>query len=157
MQHVLVTGGTGTLGRLLVPHLREAGRAVRVLSRQQHAPSEGMDFAQGDLSTGAGVEAALAGTEVLVHCAGSAAGDDVKARNLVQAAVQARVKHLLYISVVGAERIPVVSGIDRAMFSYFASKFAAERIVADSGLPWTTLRATQFYDLILLVAQQIAK
>ena len=55
----------------------------------------------------------------------------------------------MYISVVGADRIPVVSGIDRAMFGYFASKLAAERVVADSGLPWTTLRATQFHDLIL--------
>jgi uncharacterized protein YbjT (DUF2867 family) len=43
------------------------------------------------------------------------------------------------------------------MFGYFASKLAAERVVADSGLPWTTLRATQFYDLILVVAQQMAR
>jgi uncharacterized protein YbjT (DUF2867 family) len=43
------------------------------------------------------------------------------------------------------------------MFGYFASKLAAERVVADSGLPWTTLRATQFHDLILLVAQQMMK
>src|ERR671932_2804006 len=43
------------------------------------------------------------------------------------------------------------------MFGYFASKRAAERVVADSGLPWTTLRATQFHDLILMVAQQLAK
>jgi uncharacterized protein YbjT (DUF2867 family) len=50
---------------------------------------------------------------------------------------------------VGADRIPIVSGIDRTMFGYFGSKLAAERVVADSGLPWTTLRATQFYDLIL--------
>jgi uncharacterized protein YbjT (DUF2867 family) len=63
----------------------------------------------------------------------------------------------VYISVVGADRIPVVSRVDRAMFGYFASKLAAERVVADSGLPWTTLRATQFHDLILMVAQQMAK
>jgi uncharacterized protein YbjT (DUF2867 family) len=43
------------------------------------------------------------------------------------------------------------------MFGYFASKLAAERVVADSGLPWTTLRATQFHDLILMVAQQMTK
>jgi uncharacterized protein YbjT (DUF2867 family) len=43
------------------------------------------------------------------------------------------------------------------MFGYFASKLAAERIVEDSGLPWTTLRATQFHDLILTVAQQMAR
>jgi uncharacterized protein YbjT (DUF2867 family) len=59
--------------------------------------------------------------------------------------------------VVGADRIPVVSGVDRAMFGYFASKLAAERVVADSGLPWTTLRATQFHDLILLTARGMAK
>jgi uncharacterized protein YbjT (DUF2867 family) len=63
----------------------------------------------------------------------------------------------VYISVIGADRIPVVSGIDRTMFGYFGSKLAAERVVADSGLPWTTLRAAQFYDLILMVAQQMTK
>jgi uncharacterized protein YbjT (DUF2867 family) len=64
---------------------------------------------------------------------------------------------LVYISVVGADRIPVVSGIDRAMFGYFASKLAAERAVADSGLPWTTLRATQFHNLFLMTAKQMAR
>ena len=43
------------------------------------------------------------------------------------------------------------------MFGYFAAKRAAERVVADSGLPWTTVRATQFHDLILTVAEQLAK
>ena len=43
------------------------------------------------------------------------------------------------------------------MFGYFASKRAAEKVIKDSGLPWTTLRATQFHDLMLMVAQQIAK
>lgn len=58
-----------------------------------------------------------------------------QARNLVRAAQRAGVRHLLNISVVGADRIPVVSGVDRAMFSYFASQLAVERAVADSGLP----------------------
>ncbi len=80
-----------------------------------------------------------------------------KARNLVRAASRAGAPHIVYISVVGAERIPVVSGVDRAMFGYFAAKRAAENVVADSGLPWTTLRATQFHDLVLTVARQMAK
>jgi uncharacterized protein YbjT (DUF2867 family) len=63
----------------------------------------------------------------------------------------------VYISVVGADRIPVVSGVDRAMFGYFAAKRAAERVVADSGLPLTLMRATQFHDLVLAVARQLAK
>jgi uncharacterized protein YbjT (DUF2867 family) len=154
---ILVTGGTGTLGRLVVPRLREAGRKVRVLSRHSREAGEGIEFVTGDLATGEGIEAAVEGAEIVVHCAGSSKGDEDKARNLIRAASPAGARHVVYISVVGADRIPVVSGVDRAMFGYFASKLAAERVVADSGLPWTTLRAAQFHDLILMVAQQMAR
>ncbi|MBB4662847.1 SDR family oxidoreductase [Conexibacter arvalis] len=154
---ILVTGGTGTLGRLLVPRLRAAGREVRVLSRAEHPAAGGIRFARGDLATGEGVAAAVAGAEVVVHCAGSARGDEEKARTLVEAASRAGVRHLVYISVVGADRVPVRSGVDRAMFGYYAAKLAAERLVADSGIPWTTLRATQFHDLALTTARQLAK
>jgi uncharacterized protein YbjT (DUF2867 family) len=155
---ILVTGGTGTLGRLVVRRLRDAGCDVRVLSRRSRAAEDGIEFVTGDLATGAGIEPAVEGAGTIVHCAGSPRGDEDKARNLVRAASQAGAAHLVYISVVGADRIPVVSGVDRAMFGYFSSKLAAERIVADySGLPFTTLRATQFHDLILMVAQQMAK
>ncbi len=154
---ILVTGGTGTLGRLVVPRLRDAGRDVRVLSRRSREGADGIEFVAGDLATGEGIDAAVAGTEIILHLAGSSKGDEVKARHLVRAASRAGARHLVYISVVGADRIPIASGIDRAMFGYFGSKFAAERIVADSGLPWTTLRATQFHDLTLMTAQQMAK
>ena len=154
---ILVTGGTGTLGQLVVRRLRGAGRDVRVLSRRGREADEGIEFVTGDLSTGEGIGAAVEGTEVIVHCAGSAKGDEDKARSLVRAASRAGTPHLVYISVVGADRIPVASRIDRAMFGYFASKRAAERVIEVSGLPFTTLRATQFHELILMVAQQMAK
>jgi uncharacterized protein YbjT (DUF2867 family) len=154
---ILVTGGTGTLGRLVVPRLRDAGCEVRVLSRRSHEAEEGIDFVTGDLATGEGIQAAVEGAETIVHCAGSSKGDEDKALNLVRAASSAGAAHLVYISVVGADRIPIVSGVDRTMFGYFASKLAAERVVADSGLPWTTLRATQFHDLFLTTAQQMAR
>ena len=155
---ILVTGGTGTLGRLVVRRLRDAGSNVRVLSRQSHEYStDGIEFMRGDLASAEGIEATVDGVETIVHCAGSAKGDEDKARNLVRAASRAGAAHLVYISVVGADRIPIGSRVDRAMFGYFGSKLAAERIVADSGLPFTTLRATQFHDLILTVAQQMAK
>jgi uncharacterized protein YbjT (DUF2867 family) len=157
MQHILVTGGTGTLGRLVVPRLRDAGRKVRVLSRHSCEAGEGIEFVSGDLATGGGIEAAVEGAEIIVHCAGSSKGDEEKTRNLVRAASRAGARHLVYISVVGADRVPILSGIDRAMFGYFASKLAAERVVADSGLPWTILRATQFHDAILIVARALAK
>jgi len=154
---ILLTGGTGTLGRLVVPRLRDAGCHVRVLSRRSHESGDGVEFVTGDLATGEGIEAAVTGVGTIVHCAGSSKGDEDKARNLVRAASPVGARHLVYISVVGADRIPVVSRVDRAMFGYFASKLAAERVVADSGLPWTTLRATQFHDLTLVVAWQLAK
>src|SRR5713101_179139 len=157
MQHILITGGTGTLGRLVVSRLRDAGCKVRVLSRRSREAGEGIEFVTGDLATGEGIEAAVEGAEIIIHCAGSSKGDEEKALNLVRAASRAGARHLVYISVVGADRIPVVSGVDRAMFGYFASKLAAERVVADSGLPWTTLRSAQFHDLCLTTARQMVR
>jgi uncharacterized protein YbjT (DUF2867 family) len=154
---LLITGGTGTLGRLVVPHVRKAGCHVRILSRRSHEPDDGIEFMIGDLATGEGIERAADGVETIVHLAGSAKGDEEKARNLVQAASRLSVRHLVYISVVGAERIPVVSGVDRTMFGYFAAKRAAEQVIAGSGLPWTTLRATQFHDLTLTTVRHMAK
>ncbi|HLZ24942.1 MAG TPA: NAD(P)H-binding protein [Ktedonobacterales bacterium] len=153
----LVTGGTGTLGRHVVSRLLARGWDVRVLSRHSREVKDGAQFMSGDLDTGAGIDAAVEGAEVIIHCAGSNTGDERKAATLVQAASRAHVRHLVYISVVGADRIPVVGPVDRAMFGYFASKRAAERVVAESGIPWTTLRATQFHDLFLLVARQVAR
>jgi uncharacterized protein YbjT (DUF2867 family) len=154
---ILVTGGTGTLGRLVVARLREAGRAVRVLSRQGREPEEGLEFVTGDLDTGEGIEAAVAGAATIIHCAGTQKGDGEKAQTLVTAASRAGVRHLVHISVVGVDRVPVASGVDRAMFGYFESKRAAEEVVAGSGIPWTTLRATQFHDLMLTTARGMAK
>ena len=154
---ILVTGGTGTLGRLVVPRLFEAGGKLRVLSRRSHEDADGVEFVTGDLSTGEGIEAAVTGTEIIVHCAGTAKGDQDKTRHLTRAASRAGARHLVFISVVGADRVPIASAIDRAMFGYFGAKLAAERVVTDSGLPWTTLRVTQFYESLPMVARQMAR
>jgi uncharacterized protein YbjT (DUF2867 family) len=154
---ILVTGGTGTLGRRVVPRLEAAGCAVRVLLRPGRSDEDGVRYVTGDLATGEGIGPAVDGVATIVHCAGSAKGDEDKTRNLVQAASRAGAPHLVYISVVGADRIPIVSSVDRTMLGYFGSKLAAERVVADAGLPWTTLRATQFHDSILRVVRQLAK
>jgi uncharacterized protein YbjT (DUF2867 family) len=154
---ILVTGGTGTLGRQVVPRLRDAGCDVRVLSRRRHEAADGIEYVTGDLLAGEGIEAAVDGVATIVHCAGSNKGDDQATRNLARAASGSAVRHLVYISVIGADRVPMISGIDRTMFGYFGTKRAAEQVVAGSGLPWTTLRAAQFHDLILMVAQVMAK
>jgi uncharacterized protein YbjT (DUF2867 family) len=154
---ILVTGGTGTLGRQVVARLHDAGHDVRVLSRHRHASTAGIDYVAADLLEGEGIEPAVDGAEIIVHCAGATKGDDRATRNLVRAAARAGTRHLVHISVIGVDRIPLASGLDRAMFGYFGSKLGAERAVADSGLPWTALRASQFHDLLLTVVRQMAK
>ena len=73
---VLVTGGTGTLGRLVVARLRDTGCDVRVLSRSHHEGADGIEFVNGDLATGEGIEPAVDGARTIVHCAGSSKGDE---------------------------------------------------------------------------------
>lgn len=150
---ILVTGGTGGLGRRVVPRLRRAGRQVRVLSRKPYESMSGVEYVVGDLASGFGLGDAVAGTEVLLHCAGTGKikEDATQATNLVSAARSAGVRHILNISVVGADRIPAKTAMDRSMFAYFASQRAVEQVIADSGLPWTNLRATQFHDGFILV------
>lgn len=135
-----MTGGTGTLGRPVVRYLREAGRDVRVLSRRP-----GAEVATGDLRTGEGVDAAVAGVTTIVHCATTLGRHDVATtRTLVEAARRAGVPHLVYVSIVGVDRVPM---------PYYRAKLEAEQVVADSGLPWTILRATQFHELIATMWQ----
>lgn len=145
---VLVTGGTGTLGRAVVKRLLAQGRPVRVLSRRAHTPGE-HGWAVGDLATGAGVDAAVAGVEAIVHCATTHGRRDVgTTRALVEAARRAGEPHLLYVSIVGVDRVPL---------GYYRAKLAAEQLIADSGLGWTVLRATQFHDLILRMLGVMSK
>ncbi|WP_027346249.1 SDR family oxidoreductase [Hamadaea tsunoensis] len=142
MASILVTGGTGTLGRPLVEILRLAGHDVRVFSRA----------AGGDLSTGAGLDAALAGGPVVVHCASdtkhAGKSDVYAARNLVRASGLAGVPHLVYISIVGIDRIP---------FGYYTRKLAVERLIEGGPVPWTILRATQFHELIDGIAGTLSR
>lgn len=143
-RRVLVTGGTGTLGRVLTPMLAAAGHEVTVLSRR---PSTGSATASrsvvADLVSGDGVEAAVGGAEVVVHLATANGRRDVDMmRTLVAAARGAgvgRTPLLLYLSIVGCDEIPL---------PYYRHKHEAERIALESGLPVTVLRSTQFHPLV---------
>ncbi|MFG1710747.1 SDR family oxidoreductase [Nonomuraea sp. M3C6] len=145
---VLVTGGTGVLGRELVRRLD--GRAeVRVLSRRR---PEGSGFVRGDLETGEGLAAAVDGVDVIAHCASAAdyrrpQRDVAQTQGLLDALGDAR-PHLVYVSIVGVDRVP---------FGFFRAKLESERVVEESGLPWTVLRATEFHDLLLMFLMRLAK
>ncbi|KOG18530.1 hypothetical protein ADK35_21715, partial [Streptomyces viridochromogenes] len=143
MTKILVTGGTGTLGRLVTERLRADGHEVRVLSR--HAQPYAVDLRKG----GPGLDAAMDGVDTVVHCASSPnGGDEEAAAHLIAAARRGGVRHLVYISIVGVDRVP---------FGYYKSKLAVERLVEESGLGWTVLRATQFHDLLVRVLGILSK
>src|ERR1700680_677126 len=121
--YVLVTGGTGALGREVVIDLRSSGHRARVLSRKA---GTGADWVQGNLASGAGLDRAVADVDTIIH-AGSAARQpwregavDVKGtRRLLEAAKRAHVKHFVYISIVGMEGVA---------YRYYKHKLAAEAI-----------------------------
>lgn len=146
---VLVTGGTGVLGREVVARLRDRGVSVRALTRR---PATQPDLVQGDLETGEGLAEAVVGVDAIVHCASGAdwsrpQRDLAQTRHLLAAVGNAR-PHLVYISIVG---------VDRVRFGYYRAKYAGERMIESSGLPWTVLRATQFHELVLTAAMQLSK
>lgn len=154
---VLVTGGTGTIGSVVVDRLVASGRGVRTLARSA-SPHPVAEHRTGDLSTGAGVDDAVTDVDTIVHCAGGAAGDDAKARVLVDAIRRTGGRpHVVLISVVGADVMPIVSRVDRTLFGYFDAKLGAERAIIGSGLPWTILRSTQTHELTLQTFRLLSK
>lgn len=146
-RRVLLTDATGTLGRQLEPRLLSAGHHVRALSRRStvsdadaDADADDVEWVVGDLRDGSGLDAAVAGVDVILHCASAQRGDVTAAQHLLAAARRAGSPHLVYISIVGVDRVPL---------GYYKSKLAVERLVSGSGVPFTIVRATQFHDLVL--------
>jgi uncharacterized protein YbjT (DUF2867 family) len=98
---VLVTGGTGRLGRSVVARLVESGQDVRVLARRQRGAQPQVMFFTGDLRKGEGIEAAVHGARVIINCATSTKGDAEIAANLITAAARAGSPHFVQPSIVG--------------------------------------------------------
>ncbi|GAB1821288.1 SDR family oxidoreductase [Herbidospora sp. RD11066] len=134
---IAVAGGTGAVGRHVVDALRNRGHDPVVLARGQGV----------DLATGAGLDAALTGAEVVVDVANVTATSksaavgffDRTGRNLTEAARRAGVRHLVTLSIVG---------VDRVKLGYYAGKLRQEEIVRAGAVPWTILRATQFHEFV---------
>ncbi|HET7378311.1 MAG TPA: SDR family oxidoreductase [Anaerolineae bacterium] len=145
MTHLLLTGGSGTLGRALIDQLKTADFTVRVLSRHSRPANLAgdLEWAQADLATGAGLNEALIDVSTIVHAASDSANvqavDVAGTARLIEAARLAHAAHLIYVSIVG---------IDRIQYPYYTAKVAAEKIIMENTVPWTIVRATQFHDLI---------
>ncbi|HEU0026179.1 MAG TPA: NAD(P)H-binding protein [Ktedonobacterales bacterium] len=145
MAMTLVTGGASGLGSDVVRALLARGQTPRILThRADAAAPDGAELACGDLRTSEGLEAALSGVAIVIHCASNAREPDFAteiqgAHHLTRMAKAAGVAHLIYISIVG---------VDRSEYPYYAAKREAERIFEAGETPWTTLRATQFHHLV---------
>lgn len=140
---IVVIGGSGLIGTKLVNKLRQLGHEVVAAS-----PSSGVNTI-----TGEGLAEALAGAQVVVDVANSPSFEDKAAleffetsgRNLLAAEATAGVGHHVALSVVGAAHIPD-SG-------YMRAKIAQEKLIKSAGIPYTLLRATQFFEFMSAIAQ----
>jgi uncharacterized protein YbjT (DUF2867 family) len=135
---IVVIGGSGLIGKKLVNKLGQRGHVVVAAS-----PTSGVNTL-----TGEGLAKALAGAQVVVDVANSPSFEDTavlkffetSGRNLLAAEAAARVGHHVALSVVGTDRL-LVSG-------YFRAKLAQEILIKASPIPYTIVRATQFFEFV---------
>lgn len=140
---IVVVGGSGLIGKKVVVNLRQRGQEVVAAS-----PSTGVNTV-----TGEGLTQALAGAEVVVDVANAPSWEDnavlaffeASGRNLLAAEAAAGVGHHVALSVVGTERL-LASG-------YFRAKMAQEKLIKASPIPYTIVRATQFFEFVGGIAQ----
>jgi len=139
---IVVIGGTGLIGTKLVKNLRHLGHDVLAAS-----PSSGVNAV-----TGQGLTEALAGAQVVVDVANSPSFEDQavleffqnSGRNLMAAEIAASVGHHLALSVVGTSHAPGIG--------YFRAKMAQEQLIRESGVPYTIVQATQFFEFLGAIA-----
>lgn len=132
---IAIAGGTGVVGRPTAVAVQNAGHEAVVLSRSQGV----------DLITRKGLDAALNGVDVVIDTANvttlkaDAAIEffTTATGNLIRAAADAGVSHVVLLSIVGIDRMP---------YDYYAGKVAQEKVVEESPVPWTIQRATQFHE-----------
>jgi uncharacterized protein YbjT (DUF2867 family) len=147
---VVVIGGTGLIGSKLVARLREHG----------HEPVPASPRLGINTLTGEGLAEALEGASVVVDVSNSPSFEhraaleffETSTRNLLAAARAARVGHHVVLSVVGTEALSRLGDPATSTSGYFLAKLTQERMVAGSGLPFSIVHATQFFEFIRSIA-----
>lgn len=143
---IVVIGGTGRIGSKVVARLRDQGHEVIAA-----APATGVN-----IITGEGLAAAMAGTRVVVDLSNSPTFDaaaltffQTAGNNLLGAEAKAGVSHHVALSVVGTEKL--------AANDYFHAKLAQEQLIRDSGIPYTIIHSTQFFEFLPGIIQSAAE
>jgi len=135
MTTYLITGATGTIGTPTTARLRAQGHDVRALSRRS-----GPGLVAGDLHSGAGLTAAISGVDTVIHLATANGAKDIRiAENLFAAAAEARVRHVVLLSIVGIDKIPM---------PFYRQRLDIEALALHSGVPLTLQRSTQFHPFV---------
>ncbi len=152
---VLITGASGVLGTSLLAHPAARAHSLRGMSHRavaSTAPASTVQWVRADLATGDGLDSALHGVDVIIHAATDPRDGwrvDVEGTDrLTDAAQRANVKHLVYVSIVGIDRIP---------FAYYQIKTYAEQLVHGNRVPYSIVRGTQFHDFIDTLARKMAR
>ncbi|MBA4850649.1 SDR family oxidoreductase [Emticicia sp. BO119] len=145
MQSILITGGTGTLGQELSKQLLAKGYSVNILSSKEKPEIAFFtNIIQGDLTDQSSLEKAVESSEIIIHCASNPRNAQVVdiegTRNLLALIDKNHCKHFLYVS---------IAGVDKSDYPYYQTKYAVEKLIEASELPYSILRATQFHDLVL--------
>ena len=149
---IVVIGGSGLIGTKVVSNLRQRGHDIVAAS-----PSTGVNTL-----TGEGLAKALDGAQVVVDVANSPSFEDKPAleffetsgRNLLAGEAAAGVRHHVALSVVGTDRL-LGSG-PGSLSGYFRAKMAQENLIKASGIPFTIVHATQFFEFVKNIAQSSA-
>ena len=143
MGAVLVTGGTGQLGRRVIAELLEQGRAVRAISRRPGPDAAGLTWVTGDLNSAETLRQGLDGASRVVHLATQPLrpGKDLQMTSALLGALQdVCIEHFVYMSISGLERMQGAP--------YYREKLEIERHLRASGLPVTIQRSTQFHEFV---------
>ena len=150
MATVLVTGGTGTIGRLVVRELMKIGQQARILTRNANSavPSD-VQVSVSNLADRSSLNEATQGIDSIIHCASNPAKatEDIDGTGgLSECAASNGVRYFVYISIVG---------VDRADAPYYKTKHTVEQIVRGSDIPSVVLRATQFHSFVAGLIQKL--
>jgi uncharacterized protein YbjT (DUF2867 family) len=149
--NILVTGGTGVLGRKVVQELLKRNLTPTILSRRVRTDTH-VRMVQGNLLDTSSLLQVLTNIEVIIHCAtnpGKPKEDIEGTKNLLEAARQANIKHFVLISIVGIDTM--------RWMPYYRAKLEQETLVATSGIPYSILRAAQFHEFVAIMLSSLSR